>query len=175
METGLNAVNEIDEPVPLRGSPRPDTREKVSQVSRARRDPQKVCRLLQCVVVSARHQHRVPAARGDLNRCPILVGLLDHREQIPSGIAGGDRHAAPSISTTYEATVVRTASGDRAATSGQSERLHRLPRDLGDQVECRSASSSLPRGIHHGLVRQVTERFDRPSPVLGSRSFKPST
>src|SRR5262249_11331330 len=43
----------------------------------------------------AGEQHRITAARGDLDRGTVVVDLLDEREQVLAGLAGRDRHWQP--------------------------------------------------------------------------------
>src|SRR6185437_6036229 len=57
------------------------------------RRPEQVCRLLPGGVLVGRHQHGVPALGRDLDGCPVVVDLLDEREQRSTGFACSDRHA----------------------------------------------------------------------------------
>src|ERR1700759_859363 len=64
----------------------------IEQTTRVRGRAEEIGRLLPRGVIVGRHQHRVAALGGDLDRRSVIVDLLDQREQGPPRLASCDRH-----------------------------------------------------------------------------------
>src|SRR5438067_13070466 len=80
------------------------------------RNAQQVCRLLQRLVVGAGEKHGISPARCDLDRRPVVIDLLDEREQVLPRLARGDRHPAlPLAACTINGTTAAAGAGLRGA------------------------------------------------------------
>jgi len=64
----------------------------LQESARVSRRPQQVCGLFQRFVVLTGEQDGITSARRDLQGDPVIVDLLDEREELLAGFGRSDRH-----------------------------------------------------------------------------------